>query len=77
MLLHTSCEIDKGQKVEFESVDIDFSKYSISDAIDFSKTLLTISFKMDAISQLSQMVGEYVSVGYVTIFNKLKIKGLC
>lgn len=77
MLLHTSCEIDKGQKVEFESVDIDFSKYSISDAIDFSKTLLTISFKMDAISQLSQMVGEYVSVGYVTIFDKLKIKGLC
>ena len=77
MLLHTSCEIEKGQKVEFESVDIDFSKYSISDAIDFSKTLLTISFKMDAISQLSQMVGENISFGYVTIFDKLKIKGLC
>jgi hypothetical protein len=73
LLLRTSIETDDSNKIEFESADIDFSKYSLEDAIDFSKTLMTISRKMDNIAQLKQMVGNYISYGVISINGTLSI----
>lgn len=71
LLLPTSYAIEKDEKVDFESVDIDFSKYSIDDAVDFLKTLFRLSREMDNIAQLKQMVGEYLTFGILTVDGKI------
>ena len=73
LLLPTSFVMETGERIDFDQVDIDFSKYSIEDAIHFSKELLTISRKMDNIVQLKQMVGEFLTFGILTLEGKLTI----
>ena len=67
LLLPTSFIMEDGEKIDFERVDIDFSKYSLEDAIDFSKEIMSISRKMDNIVQLKQMVGEFITYGILTL----------
>ena len=66
LLLPTSFEMGNGEKICFENVDIDFTKYSLEDAFDFSKDLFAISRTMDKIVQLKQMIGDYISYGIMT-----------
>ena len=73
MLLPTSFEMENGKKVDFENIDIDFSKYSLDDAIEFSKTLFNISRQMDNIAQLKQMVGDILSYGILNQNNNISI----
>lgn len=76
LLLPTVFEQGKNEKIEFAPLDIDFSKYSLNDAIEFGKTIIEISYKMDNFAQLKQMVGENISVGYVTLDNELRVLDL-
>lgn len=76
LLLQTYFEPDKNLKIEFESMEIDFSKYSLMDAIDFGKSMIDLSQKMDNFAQLKQMVGENISVGCITLDKEVKIKNL-
>lgn len=73
VLLQTSCTIEKEKQIEFDSVDIDFSKYSIDDAIDFSKSFFRLSRELDNIAQLKQMIGENVFYGILTLDGKIEI----
>ena len=74
MLLPTSYHPSTNDSIDFDSLEIDFSKYSIDEAIEFGKCLLVVSNKMDAFAQLKQMVGENISIGYITLANLIKIK---
>ena len=76
LLLPTVFEQGKDEKIEFDPLYIDFSKYSLNDAIEFGKTILEISYKMDNFAQLKQMVGENISIGCITIDNELKVTDL-
>ena len=76
LLLPTVFEHGKGEKIEFDPLYIDFSKYSLNDAIEFGKTILEISYKMDNFAQLKQLVGENISVGYITHNNEIKVVDL-
>ena len=77
LLLPTVFEQGKDEKIEFDPLYIDFSKYSLNDAIEFGKTILEISYKMDNFAQLKQMVGENISVGYITLDNEIRVADLC
>lgn len=76
LLLPTTFKHGKDEYIEFDNCDIDFSKYSLEEAIEFGKSILEISYKMDKFIQLKQMVGEYISVGYITLNGELSIKNL-
>lgn len=76
LLLQTTYEPDKNHRIEFESMEIDFSKYSLQDAIDFGRTMIELSQKMDNFAQLKQMVGENISVGYINLDNDIQISKL-
>ena len=73
LLLPTVFEYGKNEKIVFDPLDIDFSKYSLNDAIEFGKTLLEISCKMDNFTQLKQMVGENISIGYIAVNKEIKV----
>lgn len=73
LLLPTVFEDGNNEKIEFDPLYIDFSKYSLNDAIEFGKIILEISYKMDNFAQLKQMVGENISVGYITLDNEINI----
>ncbi len=73
ILLQTSCT-QGNSLVKFDGVDIDFSKYSIEDAINFALTLLNVSRKMDEFAQLQQMIGENISIGIIKPFSKIEVK---
>ena len=73
LLLPTSYEISDSEKMDFESVDIDFSKYSIGDAVDFSKTFISLTKKLDELVQLKQMVGENITYGILTLDGKARL----
>lgn len=74
LLLPTFFIDNGGGKTEFENVDIDFSKYSIDDAIDFSKNIIFISREMDNIAQLKQMIGDNVYIGVLFLDGSIEIK---
>jgi hypothetical protein len=76
LLLPTTFKYGKNEYIEFDNCHIDFSKYSIEDAIEFGKTILEISYKMDKFTQLKQMVGENVTVGYITLNGELRIENM-
>lgn len=76
MLLPTVFDPEQGPRVEFEKTDIDFSKYSLNEAIDFGKSMIEISCTMDRYVQTPQNIGEYVSIGCVTCNNEIIIKDL-
>lgn len=76
LLLPTVFEDGKDEKIEFDPLYIDFSKYSLNDAIEFGKTILEISIKMDNFAQLKQMIGENISVGYITLDNEIRVLDL-
>lgn len=76
LMLPTYFEASKEEKIKFEDLDVDFSKYSLEEAIEFGKSMLNISYKMDNFVQLKQMVGEYISVGYITIDSEITIKNI-
>lgn len=76
LLLPTTFKQGKDEYIEFDNCYIDFSKYSMEEAIEFGKSILEISHKMDKFTQLKQMVGEYVSVGFITINGELCIENL-
>ena len=73
LLLPTYLDIDKGERIDFGHVDIDFSKLSLDDAFDFSKNLMMISRKMDIIVQLKQMIGENITYGLLSIDGRIKV----
>ena len=72
LLFYTTQEMDENQR----TLDIDFSKYSLNEAVDFGVSMQKITHKMDNFLQFKQMVGEYISVGYITIWGKVVIKNL-
>jgi hypothetical protein len=74
LLLPTSYTIEQEKQIDFDSVDIDFSKYSIDDAIDFSKTFFRLSRELDNIAQLKQMIGEHLSFGIITLAGNIVLK---
>ena len=76
LLLPTTFAQGKNEKIEFDPLYIDFSKYSLNDAIEFGKTILEISCKMDNFAQLKQMIGENISVGYITLDNEIRVADL-
>ena len=76
LLLPTTFKHGKDEYIEFDNCYIDFSKYSLEEAIEFGKSILEISYKMDRFTQLKQMVGEYITVGYITLDGELSIKNL-
>lgn len=61
------------EKVEFQGFDIDFSKYSIAYAKEFSDNLITISERMDRYSQLKPMVGGKHQVAVIRPFKSIQI----
>ena len=73
LLLPTYLDIEKGERIDFGHVDIDFSKFSLDDAFDFSKNLMMISRKMDNIVQLKQMIGENITYGLLSIDGRMKV----
>lgn len=73
LLLPTIFKQGKDEYIDFGNCYIDFSKYSLYEAIEFGKSILEISYKMDKFTQLKQMVGEYVTVGYITLNGELEI----
>lgn len=77
LLLPTSYTIDEAKKIDFDSVDVDFSKYSIDDAVDFINTLFRLSREMDNITQLKQMIGEYLTIGILTLDGQITLKNNC
>ena len=76
LLLPTTFKQDKDEYIEFDNCYIDFSKYSLEEAIEFGKSILEISYKMDRFTQLKQMIGENISVGYITLNGELSISNL-
>jgi hypothetical protein len=74
LLLPTSYTIDQEKQIDFDSVDIDFSKYSLEDAVDFSKTFFRLSRELDNIAQVKQMVGEYLTIGILTLDGNVVLK---
>lgn len=61
------------EKVEFQCFDIDFSKYSIAYAKEFSDNLITISERMDQYSQLKPMIGGKHQVAVIRPFKSIQI----
>ena len=74
LLLPTSYTVEQENKIDFDSVDIDFSKYSLEDAVDFSKTFFRLSRELDNIAQVKQMVGEYLTIGILTTNGNVVLK---
>ena len=74
LLLPTSYTVEQENKIDFDSVDIDFSKYSLDDAVDFSKTFFRLSRELDNIAQVKQMVGEYLTIGILTTNGNVVLK---
>lgn len=60
ILLPTTYNIGN-ETLDFQDTDIDFSKYSLSDAIDFSTFIIKTSYQLDRFAQFKQMVGENIS----------------
>lgn len=69
LLLPTVFTTNNGEKIPFENVEIDFSKYSIDEAIDFSKTMINFSHAMDNYSQFREMIGEHCHIGILKTFH--------
>ena len=74
LLLPTSYTVEQEKQIVFDRVDIDFSKYSLEDAIDFSKTFFRLSRELDNIAQIKQMVGEYLTIGILTLDGNVVLK---
>ena len=56
-----------------EEALIDFSKYSKENAIDFIKTMLSISNTMDSLAQLRPRVGSSYNMGILSLNSTIKI----
>jgi hypothetical protein len=69
VLLPTAFEMNNGERIAFDNVDIDFSKYSIEEAIDFSKDMIKFSSLMDNYAQLKEMIGKSLYIGVLTMYN--------
>ncbi len=73
LLLPTTYVISEGDYVKFDNVDIDFSKYSLSEAKDFAGHMIHLSSTMDRITQLKQMVGDRVTYGILPLIGDAMI----
>jgi len=61
------------QKETFNAANIDFSKYSVKTAVDFSKFLFDLTGKMDLITQTRPSVNNEITVAVVTPLGKTNI----
>jgi len=62
--------------LEFGNINIDFSKYSLPDAIVFAKALLRITRQMDYICQFSEKVGEKLTIATLSPLKGVDIQEL-
>lgn len=69
LLLPTNYEINEREKITFENVDIDFSKYSIEEAIDFAKFMIRLTHQIDNFAQLKDLVGNSLYIGIVRLYD--------
>lgn len=73
LLLNTKLAEDKSE-VEFGNIDIDFTKYSLSDAEDFATSMIKLSAKLDYFAQYSNRVGERISIVRITPLQGVELK---
>ena len=73
LILPTSAHISENENISLEETRIDFSKYSKENAIDFVKTILEISNKMDHIAQIRPRVGNSYNLGILSLNSTIKI----
>ena len=72
VLMNTQAESGEDH-IQFQEYDIDFSKYSLSTAKEFSLFLLSMSERMDKFSQLKPMIGGKYQVGMVRPYESVSI----
>jgi hypothetical protein len=73
LLLPTSLKCENNKYIDFETFEIDFSKYSLDDAVLFASNMIYISYRMDDFAQLKQMVGKKNSIGIVDLIGNAYI----
>ena len=63
------------QSTEDQIINIDFSKYSIGDAVDFAYKMIAYSHDLDYFTQVKQIIGEQIDIAYIDCLgNMIKIK---
>lgn len=72
LLLPSEYKNDNGDSLNFDGAYIDFSKYSLEEAIDFAKSMIYISSKMDYIAQLTQTIGETINVCVIPTYGSIQ-----
>jgi len=74
MLLKTVFFLENNKEnIPFDAVDIDFSKYSINDAIRFSTELISLSATMDSLAQIKQSVSANIITAVITSVGGCKL----
>ena len=73
LILPTTAQINEKESISLEEALIDFSKYSKENAIDFIKTMLSISNTMDSLAQLRPRVGSSYNMGILSLNSTIKI----
>lgn len=69
LLLPTIFNDNNGDIIPFDSVEIDFSKYSIEEAIDFSKEMIRLSHSLNYYAQIKELIGTSLYIGVLETFN--------
>lgn len=72
LILPTSSRVNDDEEIVLDEARIDFSKYSMSNAVEFVKTMLSISNSMDKFAQLKPRVGSDIAIGILTLSSKIK-----
>jgi hypothetical protein len=62
ILFQTSCQFND-ENIDFMPADIDFSKYSLAEAVDFACFFIYTSRMIDQFAQLNQSIGEFITIG--------------
>lgn len=71
LLLPSEYVNDTGDCISFKGADIDFSKFSLDEAIEFAETMIQFSCKMNYLTQLSQVIGEKINVCVLPIYGSI------
>jgi len=64
---------DSKENIAFDAVDIDFSKYSIDDAIQFSMQLISFSATLDNFAQIKQSISMNTTTAVITSSDGCKL----
>lgn len=54
-----------------EGIDIDFSKFSLDEAVDFALTVIDVSRKMDMMAHLRRTIGNTITIASIPIYGEI------